>query len=405
MRVLPITAIYGGNASGKTNLVMAFEFAKKLVVDGIPVGEPIPAEPFLLSKDHMRQPSRFFFELLIDEILYAFSFTVTREAILEEKLVKMTSTGEKTLYERHRQKITFPALAKKQKEKAFLRFVAQGTRANQLFLTNAVSQNEDTFRPIYDWFRDTLITIGPHSHFNLIGKFMNRSKEVSKLLRQLDTGIEKLGYETVPLDLAPTELRDQAERLREGESTRVHGFLGSQLYAGYVAEKRNNKLIVKKLITLHKGTDGEVPFDLHQESAGSRRLLDLLPVFMGLISQKSNQVFVIDEIGSSLHTLLIRDLIERYLFRCSAKTRSQLILTTHDVMLMDRELLRRDEMWVTERDFSGATQLIAFSEYEDIRYKKEDVRKSYLQGRMGGIPRILRANIPDTTGKEHMEGD
>ena len=85
---------------------------------------------------------------------------------------------------------------------------------------------------------------------------------------------------------------------------------------------------------------------------------------------------------------LLRRLIEAYLDSCSAKSRAQLLLTTHDVILMDQDILRRDEMWVAERDDLGASSLISFNEYKDIRYDK-DTRKSYMQGRLGGIPQIL----------------
>lgn len=114
---------------------------------------------------------------------------------------------------------------------------------------------------------------------------------------------------------------------------------------------------------------------------------------------------MIDEIDRSLHTLLTRSLLEVYLSCCSTETRSQLLLTTHDVLLMDQQLLRRDEMWVTERDTEGVSNLFSFSEYKDIRYDK-DIRKSYLQGRLGGIPRILLGStvLNTCSAKESEEG-
>ena len=91
---------------------------------------------------------------------------------------------------------------------------------------------------------------------------------------------------------------------------------------------------------------------------------------------------MIDEIDRSLHTLLTRELLNGYLESCRfSDTRSQLLLTTHDVLLMDQKLFRRDEMWVTERDSQGCSSLFAFSDYKDMRYDK-DIRKSYLQGRV-----------------------
>jgi AAA15 family ATPase/GTPase len=81
-------------------------------------------------------------------------------------------------------------------------------------------------------------------------------------------------------------------------------------------------------------------------------------------------------------------LIEAYLGNCSTESRAQLLITTHDVLLMDQELFRRDEMWITERNSRGSSELVSFSDYKDVRYDK-DIRKSYLQGRLGGVPRIL----------------
>jgi AAA15 family ATPase/GTPase len=129
-------------------------------------------------------------------------------------------------------------------------------------------------------------------------------------------------------------------------------------------------------------------FEMQQESDGSKRVIALLPAFLDLTAKGCEKVYVIDEVDRSLHTILSRRLLEAYLDSCSAKSRAQLLLTTHDVILMDQDILRRDEMWVAERDDLGASSLISFNEYKDIRYDK-DTRKSYMQGRLGGIPQIL----------------
>lgn len=117
-------------------------------------------------------------------------------------------------------------------------------------------------------------------------------------------------------------------------------------------------------------------------------MIDLLPAFMAIAQPTVNKVYIIDELDRSLHTLLTRRLLESYLAGCDENSRSQLLFTTHDSLLMDQDLLRRDEMWVAERDQDGCSELIAFSEYKDVRSDK-DIQKSYLQGRLGGVPRIL----------------
>ena len=389
-RVLPIAAIYGGNASGKTNFFKALSFAKTLVVKGSRLDSLIPVETFRLDDGETTRPARFAFELLVDETIYDFSFAVTRKAVLEERLVKITSTSENVLYDRRGDKPNFaPSLAKD----LFLHFAFRGTRDNQLFLTNSVSQKVDHFRPVYDWFKNELVLIAPDSRFELFEQFLDEGHPLytamSELLPQLDTGIARLGSEEIPFENIPLPESLQLEiqeEVQEGESISLSNPSGNDRF---VVTRKDGELMAKKLVAFHPKSDGtEAKFEMRQESDGTQRIIDLLPAFLDLSEQTSQPVYVIDEVDRSLHSLLIRNLIEAYLECCSAETRTQLLLTTHNVMLMDQQLLRRDEMWVTERDASGATDLFSFSEYKDIRYDK-DIRKSYLQGRMGGVPRIL----------------
>ena len=174
----------------------------------------------------------------------------------------------------------------------------------------------------------------------------------------------------------------------------------------FVVTRKGGELIAKKLVAYHSKGDGtETKFEIRQESDGSQRVIDLLPAFLELSAQVSKKVYVIDEVDRSLHTLLTRRLLEVYLSNCSTETRTQLLMTTHDVLLMDQQLLRRDEMWVAERDSTGASSLLSFSEYKDVRYDK-DIRKSYLQGRLGGIPRILlRGALTNHCLTEESAGD
>jgi len=151
-RILPVAAIYGGNASGKTNLFKAINFAKGFVVKGTQPDSQIPIDPFRLDSQGVDLPVRFSFELLIDELIYEFSFALTRKSVLEEKLVQISSSSESVLYYRKNNKSNFD---KALKNDQFLQFAFKGTRDNQLFLTNSVSQKVETFKPVYDWFKNT----------------------------------------------------------------------------------------------------------------------------------------------------------------------------------------------------------------------------------------------------------
>ncbi len=158
IRILPIAALYGGNASGKTNLCDALAFAQRLVCTVTKPRQKLPVEPFLLDDNSVKHPSRFAFEILVDEDLYEFSFALTRNEIREEKLVKITSAREQILYDRRNGE---PNFHRSLEQDPLLQFAFRGTRANQLFLTNSVSQTVEAFRPVYDWFEDSLTIITP----------------------------------------------------------------------------------------------------------------------------------------------------------------------------------------------------------------------------------------------------
>ena len=389
MRLVPAMALYGGNASGKTNLVTALAFAKELVVTGTQPDRRIPVVPYLLDKGLITQPSRFEIELLIENVPYALSFSATRQTIVDERLVRVGPTTERTLYHRQHQEVVFdPSL---DDDSQFLHFAFRGTRENQLFLTNSVSQNVHQFKPIYDWFKDTLEVVHPKTRSGEGGALFFDDDHpftvnMNEMLRTLDTGISHLGSKEVSFESLPfpDDMKSELdERLDEGESAIVVGTVNK-----YLVTREHGKLLVLKRVTVHPMSDGtETTFEVSQESDGSQRLLDLLPAFRDLADIESNKVYVIDEIDRSLHTLLTRRLLKDFLASCSAETRSQLLFTTHDVLLMDQRWFRRDEMWVTERDSAGRSTLLSFSEYRKVRHDK-DIRKSYLQGRLGGVPRI-----------------
>jgi hypothetical protein len=390
--ILPVAAIYGGNASGKTKLFNALAFAKIFVSKVTQPEALIAREHFQLDSKCAKNPTKFSFELLIENVFYEFSFTVTDTQVTEEKLIKLVGSKEKPIYYRILERpkpieILDSTLKKDQR----LQFVAEGTRENQLFLTNTIDQKIDHFKKIYDWFKHNLTLISPNTSFAAFGQFMQKESplhvQMNSALASLDTGITRLGGENIPIAnlFLPEELKIKiSEELQEGESAHLSDSLGNRI----VLTKKNGVLSAQKLVSYHKSSTGkEVPFDLRQESVGTLRMIDLLPGFFTLCDPKVSKVFVVDELDRCLHTLLTRTLLETFFSSCTHETRSQLLFTTHDASLIDQKLFRRDEIWVTERDQHGITSLSSFGEYKNIRFDK-DIRKSYLQGHLGGIPKI-----------------
>ncbi len=397
--ILPLAAIYGGNASGKTNLFEAIVFAQELIVAGSQIDAQIPVTRFLLDDQMADKPSRFVFEVLIEEAIYEFSFAVTRAKVVEEKLVKIEPDEdlELTLYHRKDGELcTLDLTLLKGDDAQFLRFVYRGTRANQLFLHNTILQNVDTFRQVYDWFKDSLLLIGTTAQYKPLKHLKNNDKmieAVNELLPKLDTGIANVRVEELQLDpfidaigtVSQEELVDSTAFVKQ-----IAGSLRLQdLGEHFELSTEDGMVIGRMLATSHEKVNGEeMQCDPGFESAGTLQLINFLPALHLLAEKNSRKTIIIDELGSSLHTLLTQRLIEHYNEICSAATRSQLIFSTHDVLLMDDDLLRRDEMWLMERDAAGVSSLSAISDFNDLD-EDENISGSYLIGRFGGVPEFL----------------
>lgn len=387
-KVLPLAVVYGGNASGKTNFFRALNFVQRFVVHGRKPDSTIPVTSFLLNPERQKAPSTFNLELFIDDVFYEYGFTVTPSEVLTEHLIRIGQKTEKVLFQREGAVVEFHRSLPEQK---YLQFVARGTRENQLFLTNSVFQKLDVFSPIYNWFKERLEMIAPDARFEAFDLLTDKnsvfSDQVNMLLRQMDTGIKSLDTEALAFKDLPFSAVVKAqiqEELQDGKTLRVDGPMNTR----FLVSREQGEITARKLIVYHESVSGEeVRFELSQESDGTQRLIDLLPSFVSLMATDSDKVFVIDELDRSLHSLLTQRMLELYLESCSTETRKQLILTTHDLGLMDQRLLRRDEMWVAQRKPGGESQLFSFSEFKNVRYDK-DIRKSYLQGRLGGVPML-----------------
>lgn len=388
--VLPLAAIYGGNASGKSNFFSAINFARSLIVRGTLPSQLIPVQPYRLDKAYIKRPTSFEFALFINDAIYEFAFSVIGTRIVRERLSQIDAKQEVLLYDRYGKKPHFHDSLKRKKD---LRFAFRGTRDNQLFLTNSVSQRIDRFRPVYEWFDKTLTLIAPDNRFQRFEVFFDDTHHLSvatkDLLGHLDTGILQLGGDVIPIDHTtfPTQLREQL--LESVNNDTVASVWSNDYSERYFVRREKGELVVTKLVTYHKTADGsKVQFEINDESDGSKRIIDLIPAFHILTAAGSNAVFVVDEIDRSLHSLVIRRLLELYLDARTSSTKSQLLFTTHDVTLMDHSLLRPDEMWVAERGVDGVSTLSSISDYAGVS-EDFDFRDNYLKGRFGGIPRML----------------
>jgi hypothetical protein len=399
--ILPIGAIYGANAAGKSNLIEAISFAKNLVVQGTRSSQTIPVSPFKLG-DYSKQPSKFEFIFTHQGTQYSYGFTLNRDQIFEEWLYgipegkkldvmyfeRVTSSKKETTVE-YGSKLK----GRSKKYQQFLDFIAEGTRPNQLFLTESLERNVVILKPIFDWFRKVLTIIPAEADFRGLemGILSDESFTdfLSEFLKFAGTGIDSIVTEEVELDFErqfptmPKVLRDnliQALNQAEKNTMAMIENLGGTRFLLFKDDE--SQVILIQLKTRHRSEDGEfIDFLIEEESEGTQRLINLIPTLF-ILKQEEEKVIFLDELDRRLHPLLSRSFVQ-VAINCRNK-KNQLIFTTHDTNLLDLDLLRRDEIWFVEKSEQGVSNLYSLAEFK----MKPDLKieKGYLNGRFGAIP-------------------
>lgn len=393
-RLLPTALMFGGNAAGKSNFIHALSFMQNYILNSPQSNQGIPGyNPYSFDEITKNGPSEFEIEILIDDYIYRYSFTIDAKTVLKEKLVKILTTRDQTLFEREYKENFRLDESYKNEDQQRLQFVFQGTQENELFLSNTVDQNVELFKPIFDWFDDKLYIIHPLAQFlSLMPPILEIS---SQCLQLLDTSVKRLEFNEVSRSFLQKEIIDVIEKdLPQGESIILVNNLGER----YLVHRRDdNALELQLLYSFHESLDGnEYKINFADESDGTKRLFDLLPAFVRP-NNADQTTIVIDEVDRSLHSVITKQLFSFFLEKSEKCFDQQIIATTHDLQLMTQDLFRRDEMWIFERKENG-TELIPLSDFQDIRYDK-DIQKSYLEGRMGGIPQITLP-LPDISNCE-----
>lgn len=389
--LLRAAIIYGANASGKSNLVKAMQFAQRIILNGTKAKEAISVSRFKLDSKSRELPSKFEFEFISSDRCYIYGFELDTHRIHEEWLYEILKTTEKMLFERSTDSsdktvVEFGKLNNSNKKRRdFLDFVAMSTRPNQLFLTESAERNVVEFESIDHWFREKLEFIFPDTKWiglAGVGTSDEMSSDFVEHLEYLATGI--CGFKLVevdPEDTFPREILDDFHRKTEDRDI-LSTVIAAPDDSRYLLEYRNGKFQARKLMFRHQMADSKEKalFSMDEESDGTRRIMDLLPFLAGMPS--SDKVYVIDEIDRSLHPLMSYQLIK--LFLSNVSSQSQLISTTHEINLLDQKLLRRDEIWFVEKDNTGASHIYSLEEYAPRKDKK--IERGYLMGRYGAIP-------------------
>lgn len=371
--ILPVAAIFGANASGKTNVLRAMHDMRLLVLQSFrqaPTAE-MPHRPFRLDPACADRPSRFEIEMVLQGVRYEYGFEFDRERVIEEWAFRYPRGRGALLFERHGDKVEYgPA------ERSKSRAVRQLLRPNALFLSTAAQANHPILLKLYEWFSRNLLlaeAAGRASRqaftLQILEDDSNR-ESVLELLRAADLGIT--GARKYELDEETRERFRRIARILAGEEE---------------AEGQPAELLLQDLMLLqHRGAAGDVEFGPHEESLGTLVWFGLVGPVVDALARGA--VFLADELDASLHPALVAQLVQLFQSKETNPNRAQLIFNTHEVTLLgdttrDR-ILGRDQIWFTEKDNDGATRLFPLTDLDPRR--DEAIAKRYLAGRYGATP-------------------
>jgi len=374
LTLLTSAAVYGANASGKSNLIRALEFMRQFVLTSAnesQPGEPIRVEPFQFSTETDTKPSFFEIVFLLNGIQYRYGFEANQKQIISEWLFSVPSTKEATLFVREGKIIKQTAKFKEGKR------LESKTRANALFLSVAAQFNGQIAQTILNWFQRIGLVSGLEDlgyrafTINQIieGKYKS---EIIQLVKGLDVGLDEIvGIKldkskfTIPADV-PEEIR--ALMLKSME-------IGDLL----TVQTKHIKFDAKG-----QPVD-TVSFDMDQkESHGTQKLFYLAGPIVDVLSQ--GKILIVDEMEARLHPLITQKLIQLFNSKKTNSKHAQLIFTTHDTNLLSNKFFRRDQIWFIEKDSKGCSYLYSLAELK-VRNDRS-FNDDYISGRYGAIPFI-----------------
>ena len=378
-KVLKRGAFFGPNASGKTSFIDSISYAKDYITKGPKNPTVTKVNQFKGNISELDGVTSFQFLIYVDKQVYNYGFSLDRSYVHEEWLAILNSSGNfDLLFERKTTpklstKITvFDAYGKPESvERGLAELLTKsikGEQSDQLFLFKLYENASTHAGIVLSWFK-TLQIIYPNTKLQALPIKIQKDEQfrdfLSEKLHSLDTGVDRVSTTENILDLS-----DFDEMIS----------LNGKFYIFKEGIKRKITLIQIKFE--HSLNRKKVNFDIDDESDGTQRLLDLLPILFRL-DNNSHNIYIVDELDRSLHTKLTKYLVNSI---GNASYNTQFLFTTHDVNLLSLKNFRQDEIWFIEKNKNGETRLKPFSDF-DVK-NKENILKDYLTGRFGAVPVI-----------------
>ena len=398
--VLRLSAIYGANGAGKSNLITSIKLLKDMVESGNLSSFSFPESPtFRFDKECLTKPSGMAIEFYAEGNVLYYHVEFDTQHIIVEELFLSKKTKDVKLFIRDDKGISINGdyMANASTE-PFMDALDRLVRPDMLllsFLGKYYPKEMPVASSAYNWFTDSLEIYTPKTVAGFVPHLLDKSSDFEKLVNEtipkMKTGISRLVVKKDPISEDEiknnVELQQIAKRAKSQPGMPIPKIdsLRNDV-VNYVFE--DDTLYVKALVGIHNNINGmEVEMPLTLESDGTRRLIEYMPLFYTVTKHRG--VNIVDEIERSMHPILIKDIIQKLSESDTAK--GQLIFTTHESGLLDQDIFRPDEIWFAQKDSEQATQLYPLSDYNI--HKTANIENGYLNGRYGGIPFL--SNLKD----------
>lgn len=397
-KILKRGGFFGPNASGKTSFIKSIKYARDFVVKGRRSESGTGVSLFRGDFEDLEHKSVFQFMFYMNGEVYEYGFSVDEKQVYEEWLSILTEKDFAPMYtrvtdEKGKTQIEIESkyAYKNSKERnlaEILKESIQEEQRNQLYLYKLYDNGSKRVRDIIDWFKN-LQVIFPNTKVRGLPIKMSRDKNfqtfISTSLQKLDTGVAKVSVVNEEIDFR--EFADKIDMPKEIvhdiEETK-NGIVSIQGKYFIFGEKDDSKTVLIQIKFEHFLNGKAIGFNIEDESDGTQRLLDLLPIIFAM-DDHSQSIYFVDEIDRSLHTLLSKYLLHQFLIGAEGMS-SQMIFTAHDTNLIDLSEFSQNEIWFVEKNKTGETNIKPFSDFQVL--EGQDNIKSYLAGRFGAIPVI-----------------
>jgi hypothetical protein len=382
LKLLKSAAIYGANASGKSNFAKAINFMKRFIVNSskeTQITEKIDVEPFKLSTETENKPSYFEIIFLLHGQKYRYGFEANQERIISEWLFYVPNIRETKLFRRKYDEIE---LSERYKADG----IQQRTRRNALFLSVSAQFNVEIATSILNWIINQLKIIsglkddGHEAYtFNCLMEDIDKKTAIFNLIKKLDLGISKLEVKTGGQGSFLERIKDFPDAVKK------------ILIEELEHELNDAEVKIVSIKSLHQKFDkngiliGIEPFDLSfHESEGTQKIFAISGPLVDCLQE--GKTLIIDEFDARLHPLISYAIVELFNSTKTNPSNAQLVLMTHDTSLLSNKLFRRDQIWFVEKTRFGVTDLYSLAEYK-VR-NDASFERDYIKGRYGAIPYI-----------------